>query len=97
MNTRPKDIESKISEMTDAERDSVLLRLARSEFWPAILKYLDERDAYVSGALKSIDGFKEPTMLARSQGMLLGLADLEGAVEQIINKEKEKNKENSEY
>lgn len=74
--------------MTDDEMNQLLLQLGGMRHYQAILRYLTQRSAAADDGLRSIDPFKNPTDMARTQGTRLGLWDLPGAV--YILKEKER-------
>lgn len=75
--------------MTDEEMRECLLQLGGMIHYQAILRYLKQRDALAVTALKSIDPFKNPTELARNQGIQMGLWDLPGGVEVLKERAKE--------
>ena len=81
---RLSNVQSTIHEMTGEAMKELFLELSRSVYWPAILKYLDGRRAFAEGGLKTIDAFKEPTNMARTQGVINGVSDLEGAVDLVV-------------
>jgi|SRR3990167_8090572 len=84
---RLSNVQSTIHEMTGEAMKELFLELSRSVYWPAILKYLDERSEFIVGGLKTLDPFREPTQTARTQGLLLGLRDLEDAVNSQVDDE----------
>lgn len=63
--------------MTDNEMNSILSQLVGSKFWDAILRYNRVVDANTLNSLASLDPFKEPTLVARSQGLRMGIYHLE--------------------
>lgn len=63
--------------LTDEEMNQILAQLPESKFWAAILRYNRLVDANTLNSLASLDPFKEPTLVARSQGMRMGLYHLE--------------------
>jgi hypothetical protein len=89
MKTRKLDIINQIQDITEDDVRQRLKELSGTHFWPAILKYFDSRSAFVEGALRTIDPFKEPTQVARNQGTLMGIGDLEEAVNLLLNEEKQ--------
>lgn len=80
------DIQSKIREMSNSEVNELLLDLESSRHWIAILKYIQDRQAYAKSSLESLDPVKDIVTICRNQGILLGLSDLISAV--IILKDK---------
>lgn len=56
--------------------NELLLELSDTEMFNAVLNYAFMRDKIVATALRSIDPFKNPTEMARNQGISIGLFDL---------------------
>lgn len=77
------EINQKIAEMTIEEMYALLKDLPNTELWIAILKYNEQRMLYSQNSLFSGDPFKEPTNMARNQGIMLGLSDMQNAVIQL--------------
>lgn len=75
-----KDILETISSMTMEEMKSTLKELEGTSYWFAIIKYNQERLANAQNALITLDPFKEPTSMARYQGVMSGILDLQDAV-----------------
>lgn len=74
------EIEDKVRKMTDEEMFTLLGQLEASEFWLAIVRYNQIRSSYTQSAILSADPVKDPTLIARNQGIMMGLADLQNAV-----------------
>jgi len=74
------DINSRIKGMSDSDMNAALLSLEGTEHWIAILKYLQARSAFCQGVLVTTDPIKEPGKMCQTQGMLLGLSDLQSMV-----------------
>lgn len=70
----------RVKEMTNDEMIQALRGLVETDGWIAILKYHRARKEMAQNMLYAIDPVKEPTQIARTQGMLSGLSDLEDAV-----------------
>ena len=83
------DMLAMMNDMTDAEMESTLVELSTTRAWVAMLKYTRFRSALVDGALRSVDPFKEPTQMARNQGIAIGMKDLFEYVDAINTKNKE--------
>lgn len=75
-----REIIERISEMSQKQMFSLLKSLPESELWIAILKYNQERLYVSQNALFSLDPFKDPTNIAKYQGVMLGISDLQNAV-----------------
>lgn len=74
------DIEDKVRAMNDEEMFKLLAQLEQSEFWIAMLRYNQIRSSYTQSAILSADPVKDPTLIARNQGIMIGLSDLQNAV-----------------
>lgn len=74
------DINEQVNAMESKEMMSIIKDLPSSRIWIAILKYNQERMLYSQSILFSADPFKNPTEMARQQGIMLGLSDLQSAV-----------------
>lgn len=96
MKIRKLDITTQLQDMTEDDMRQRLKELVGSQYWPAILKYFDSRSSFVEGALRTIDPFKEPTQVARNQGLLMGLGDLEEAVSLLIEEDKQRKEDKKE-
>lgn len=77
------EILTAISEMEEAESRELLLELVYSRSWIAILKYIDARYRVIQSGLTVYDPVKDPTTIARCQGMLSGIMDLPEAVSHL--------------
>jgi hypothetical protein len=67
---------SQYEPMGETEMNELLLELADTAAFRAIVNYAFQRDKLVTDAMRSIDPFKDPTAMARSQGIGTGLFDL---------------------
>ena len=77
---------SNVSSMTDGQMKDLLKDLIDTDHWIAILKYNQSRKIMTQNALYTIDPIKDPTLMARTQGTLTGLTDLEDAVYRLNTK-----------
>ena len=75
-----KEIFDRITGMSNSQMKELLKELEGTEFWIAILKYNQDRMRVIQDGLFSIDPFKDPTNMARNQGIGIGLSDLADAV-----------------
>lgn len=71
--------------MSEDELNHILLEFSNSTYYPAYLEYLSRRYKIVNDALRSLDPFREPTQIARNQGIGMGLWDLRDSI-LILNK-----------
>jgi hypothetical protein len=86
------EIESKIAAMGPQEMQEVLRTLVSTPAWIALLKYNQDRLRYVQSSLFYTDPVKEPTEIARTQGIMLGLSDFQNAVSGLVTEEKSEEK-----
>ncbi len=79
--------------LTEKEATDLLVELSDSKYWLAIEMYYKGLDTIASNTIKSIDPFKNPTEMARSQGFIQALPYLkifiDGEKERRLNKNKE--------
>ena len=90
------EIEDKIRNLSEEDMYKNLSNLEQSEFWIAILKYNQIRLSMSQSALFAGDPVKEPTMMTRQQGIMLGLSDLQNAVITIVQNKEQAAKEDAE-
>jgi hypothetical protein len=74
------DFMSKVKLMSDSEMKELLLGLEGTQFWIAIVRYSHERMTMAQNGLFTLDPFKDQTQMARYQGILTGIVDLQDAV-----------------
>lgn len=67
--------------MNDKELWDVLVAMHGTKEWEAIKIFARARDTHALNAIGSIDPFKNPTELARSQGLRIGIYALEREIE----------------
>jgi hypothetical protein len=75
--------------MSDEQMDKLLAELADTTFWQAVLRFNRTKDAQAINSLASTDPFKDPTSMARTQGIRIGLY----YIEQEINRKIKSNNE----
>lgn len=88
-----KEVNNRISEMTNERMFTLLRQLEQSEFWYAILRYNNLRLLTAQSALNSLDPVTSPSAISRTQGSAIGLCDLQNAVIQLVEMEKDAIKE----
>jgi hypothetical protein len=84
-NEEKKTIEEQINEETPITNDqmvNLLYELSKTYTWKAIQRYNLLKDAEVIQSLAVLDPFKEPTQVARTQGIRIGLYYIEKIVQQ---------------
>lgn len=75
-----KELSDRINSMDSQTMFTLLKELEDSKYWVAIIKYGQERLGNAQNALITLDPFKDPTTMARYQGVMSGLLDLQDAV-----------------
>lgn len=75
---------------------NTLIELTGTKFWPVIKLFSNIARLNIDGANRSLDPVKNPTNIARNQGMWLGVGELEGYVNGELQKIKEEQKEEAE-
>jgi len=83
-----------IEDMGNDEMTQLLIELSDTNYWVAIKKFARSMDAHIVNSLVSLDPFKNPTDVARNQGMRNGIYNLENWII-IENKKRDKKTENS--
>ena len=83
-----KDLFKIAEEMTGDEMVELLKELEETRYWVAVTKYVQDRLLLAHGSLCAIDPVKNPTDIARAQGIISGLMDLQD----MITKSKETTK-----
>lgn len=95
-----KEVEDQIAAMSDDGMLSLLRELETTPYWFAILKYNQSRLRVAQDSLLFADPVKEPSMISRSQGVMIGISDLQNAViilkMELQKREAEVNKEEKE-
>lgn len=84
----PKELVDRFSEMTESEMGEILLSLKDSKYWTAIMKYIFLRKSIAQDGLNTLDPFKEPTQMARYQGIITGILDLPEGIAVIEDRAK---------
>lgn len=74
------EVFARIREMSNSEMKTHLRELEGTPLWFALLKYSQERTSIVQNSLLVIDPVKNATEIARYQGMITGMLDLQDAV-----------------
>lgn len=78
------NIEERMATMSDEEMIKNLRNLEETEFWVAILRYNQQRLSQSQSAIFTADPVKDPTQIARHQGIMLGLSDMQNAVIMLV-------------
>mgnify|MGYP001558790599 CR=1 FL=1 len=90
----PEETWQESAPMTDQEMATYLKEFYRSNVFKAYKQYINLRLQIVTNALHSTDPIKEPTQMARQQGIRLGLIDVEGFIISLLELEKKENEKN---
>ncbi len=83
-------------EITEESYRRLLIELSNTPFWRVIMMQSRRQDSNAINVLASVDPFKEPTLVARTQGMRQGLYSLENEINLILREVKEKEQEQNE-
>ncbi len=93
------DIYARIKAVSNSDMKTFLKELEGTPQWFAILKYSQDRIMVIQGSLLTLDPVTEATKIARYQGAITGMLDLQDAVLSLIFESKKaedpKNKEES--
>lgn len=74
------EIKASIRDMSHEDMVTALKGLETTPFWFAILKYTQERIAVIQDSFLVLDPNTEPSKIARYQGAITGMLDLQDAV-----------------
>jgi hypothetical protein len=74
--------------MSNEQMVSYIYELSKTHTWRAIQRYNMLKDAEVISSLAILDPFKEPTQVARTQGIRIGLYYIEQLVKQESDRRK---------
>lgn len=74
------DIRTQIREMSHGDMKDHLKALEGTPLWIAILKYTQERIGVIQDSFLSLDPLSEVVKIARYQGAITGMLDLQDAV-----------------
>jgi len=77
--------QSLVNEMTDEQMKNLLLEFETTPHWIAYLKYVNSRLSLAQSGVNISDPFKEPTNIARNQGVMMGLIDTQNAVIMLVH------------
>jgi len=80
--TIPSDIQAKADDLTIEEMTSLMLQLESTMYWPALIRYLQERFMLVQQSLYTLDPMKDQTVMCRQQGIMSGLVDIQNFIYQ---------------
>ena len=90
-NEEKKTIEEQIDEeapISNKQMFDLIYELSKTYTWKAIQRYNLLKDAEIINTLAVLDPFKEPTKVARAQGMRTGLYSIETVVKQEVERRK---------
>lgn len=89
------DMNKTIREMSDAEMFRKLLNFEESESFLAFVRYNQIRATHCQSSILAADPVTSPTLIARNQGIMLGLSDLQNAVIMLRQDKNKEAKENN--
>ena len=79
------DKKQQIREMTDDVMQNLLVEFENTQYWIAYIKYVNARLGFAQTGVNTGDPFKEPTSIARNQGVMMGLVDPQNAVISLVS------------
>lgn len=91
------DINSKVSEMTMKEMESLMKEMISSRQWIAILKYVGTRSLLLDSQLRATNPTNDPHTISWSQGALAGIYDIENYIIDLNASKKEEEEENTNF
>ena len=83
-----REVNDQIRDMTMDVMYTKLRQLEVSEYWIAILKYINQRLLNAQSAINTIDPITNPSMIRKLQGNMEGLIDLQNCVIIMVESEK---------
>jgi len=75
-------------EMSDELMKTLLVDLSKTRYYQAIVRFYNSIEANAIHSLSSVDPFKDPTEVARTQGIRIGLHYLYQTIEEEVEKRK---------
>ena len=87
--TRPPQPIEDNGAITEESYRRLMVELSNTIFWKVIMMQSRRQDTSAIQTLASVDPFKEPTLVARTQGMRQGLYSLENEVNLILSEAKD--------
>lgn len=76
----PKELNDAVDKMTGAGMVELLKELETTQYWIAITKYVQDRMLVAQGSLCVLDPMTQQAAIARAQGILSGLLDLQDMI-----------------
>lgn len=70
-------LNASVEEMTYEEMQTLIKELSDTEYWVAITKYVQDRMTIAQSSLCMLDPVTQATSMARAQGILSGLLDIQ--------------------
>lgn len=87
------EIRGRVADLSTERMMQLLKELENTEYWIAVLRYTRDRMLHSQDGLFTADPVKDPTLMARTQGILLGLSDLQNGVIQLVLETRERLRE----
>lgn len=79
----------KVRELSHDDMVNLLKELEDTPYWTAIVKYNNQRSSLIQQQVLVMDPVQNPTQIARNQGTVIGLLDLQNAVIALVSESKE--------
>lgn len=83
------EINAAVSDMSLDQMTALLRELEQSSFWIAILKYNNLRLLAAQSVVNSLDANAQATGISRAQGNMAGVVDLQNFIIQMVESEKQ--------
>lgn len=87
-----KDVEERMNSLSEAEMFELLKDFINQPHWFALLRYTQERLRMAQNSIISTNPYQDPHAISVSQGIMLGLSDVQNAVI-YLNTKKDKEDE----
>lgn len=90
MNKKKKVVDNTVTdELSDDRIEQAVFELSQdARYWPYLVEYFSKRISIAENSLYALDPFKNPTEVARCQGIRSGLLDLISFAEAVDTKHK---------
>lgn len=85
---KKKELESQEQGLTDNEMNKYLKELVNTVYWKAIQRYNYSLLYSADSTLRTLDPFRDPTSIARTQGKISGLSFLENYINELSSRNK---------
>lgn len=81
------------AQLNDEQMEQLLLEFIDTQYCSALMRYINQRTEVVFSSLTTTDPNKEPTNIARAQGIRSGLLDIVGLLRHVEERSLKTDKE----